>query len=320
MSESSTTPSATPSLPVPTRVPTVSVLVPVYNSARYLHQAIDSILAQSFCDFELLLLDDGSSDRSGEILQAYAAQDQRVRVTIRENRGIAKTLNELLAQAEGELIARMDADDIALPERFTQQVAFLQQHPEVVCVGGALDWIDARGNLLGHCPMPLDNAELQRWLVGGISLLHHPTAMARRQALLQVGGYDETMLASSDLDLWLKLGEIGELANLPNTLLQYRLHPDSITQAKQDRQAQDALAACERAWKRRGIQGEFIRQPVDYLKQTDFWLRCGWNSFLAGQRAAARRCGQRAISIRPLEWEAWRLLACALIKPIPAKQ
>ncbi len=297
--------------------PTVSVLMSVYNSARYLAEAVESILSQSFTDFEFLILDDGSQDNSAEILQAYAAQDSRIHLTLRQNRGITKSSNELIAQAKGELIARMDADDIALPERFARQVAFLQAHPEVVCVGGMLDWIDAKSQLIGHCPMPQSDAELQRQMLGGVSLLHHPTAMLRRAALLQVGGYNETMQTSSDLDLWLRLGEVGQLANLPETVLQYRLHSASITNAKQAQQTADALAACQRAWKRRGIQGEFIRQPADHLHQQQFWLRCGWDGFLTGERAVARRCGWRAIATAPLNLEAWKLLGCALLKPIP---
>jgi glycosyltransferase involved in cell wall biosynthesis len=297
--------------------PQISVLMPVHNSSRYLSQAVESILHQTLTDFEFLIIDDGSSDASPQILQAYVEQDARIQLTRQENRGIAKTRNQLLFQARGELVACMDADDVALPDRFARQVEFLQQHPQVVCLGGALDWIDYQGRCLGHCPMPEDNAEIQRLLLGGISLLHHPTAMARRAALWQVGGYDETMVASSDLDLWLRLGEIGELANLPDTLLHYRLHRKSITQARQTRQTADALAACQRAWQRRGIQAEFIRQPADHLKQPQFWLRCGWESFLQGRRAIARHCGIQAVMLQPFNREAWKLLGCALIKAIP---
>lgn len=297
--------------------PHVSVLIAVYNSARYLPAAIESVLAQSFSNFECVLIDDGSSDDSWKLMQDYAARDLRLRISRQDNQGIAKTRNRLLAEARGELIATMDADDVMLPDRLARQVEFLATHPQVVCVGGALDWIDEQGRLLGHCDVPESDTEIQRLLIGGISLLHHPCTMARRSALLQVDGYDETMMASVDLDLWLRLGEIGQLANLPDTVLQYRLHARSITHARQTRQTQDALSACQRAWKRRGIEAEFIRQPADHLKQHQFWLRCGWNNFLDGQRDVARYCGIRAISTRPVDWEAWRLLACALIKPTP---
>jgi glycosyltransferase involved in cell wall biosynthesis len=298
-------------------IPTISVLMPVYNSAQYLRQAVESILAQTFTDFEFLIIDDGSTDASLKILQTYAAQDQRIHLTTRENRGLARSLNQMLTYAKGEFIARMDGDDIAMPERFARQVEFLRREADVVCVGSAMDWIDEQSRFLGHCPVPESDQEIQRWLLGGISLLHHPCAMARRASVLEVGGYNETMMASSDLDLWLRLGEIGRLANLTDMLLQYRLHQQSITHANQVRQGSDALAACQRAWQRRGIEGEFIRKPADHLNQHDFWLKCGWHGFLDGQREVARRCGMRAIAIQPLALEGWKLLACALVKPLP---
>lgn len=301
-------------------IPSISVVMSVYNNAPFLREAMESILHQTFTDFEFLIMDDGSTDRSLAMLHEYAAQDARVVVFSRDNQGIARSLNELIATAKGEFIARMDADDIALPDRFANQVDFLRRHPKVLCVGGALDWIDAKGRFLGHCAMPESDAEIQNLLIGGISMLHHPTAMMRRSALATVGGYNESMVASSDLDLWLRLGDVGQLANISQTVLQYRLHPSSVTQAKQRQQAQDALAACQRAWKRRGIQGTFIRQPADHLNQLTFWLKCGWQNFIAGRRDAARRCGIQAIAIQPTNWEAWRLLACALIKPIPKSQ
>ncbi len=297
--------------------PSVSVLIAVYNSDRYLATAIESVLQQTFTDFECLLIDDGSTDRSGQILQAYAARDSRLRIFQQSNCGIAKTRNRLLAEARAEWVAVMDADDVMLPDRLERQVQFLSAHPEVVCVGGALDWIDQQGRLIGHLDMPQSDAEIQQLLLGGISLLHHPCTMVRRSALLQVGGYDETLMASVDLDLWLRLGEVGQLANLPETMLQYRLHSHSVTHAKQLQQSQDALTACQNAWKRRGIQREFIRQPADHLQQQQFWLHQGWNNFIQGQRSIARYCGMQAITLKPLTWEAWKLLGCALFKPTP---
>ncbi|MBF2072894.1 MAG: glycosyltransferase [Synechococcales cyanobacterium C42_A2020_086] len=297
-------------------LPPLSVLMPVYNGARYLRPAVDSILGQTWRDFEFLILDDGSTDASFRILQGYAAQDARISVFQRPHRGIAQSRNELLRHAQGQWIACMDADDISLPERFARQIAFLGSHPEVVCVGGAIDWIDAKGNWLGHCSMPETDADLQRLMLGGISLLHHPCTMARRSALLQVGGYDETLIASADLDLWLRLGEIGKLANLPDTVLQYRLHRKSITHVQQHQQHQDALTACQRAWQRRGLSGTFIRQPADHLNQTEFWLRCGWQGFQTGQRDVAKRCGLGAIRTQPLSWTAWNLFLCAWLKPM----
>ncbi|MBD3883571.1 glycosyltransferase [Phormidium tenue FACHB-886] len=297
--------------------PTVSALMPIYNVDRYLAAAIESILAQTWTDFELIIIDDGSTDGSGKILERYARRDERIKLSSRENRGISKTRNELLAQARGEFIAIVDGDDVSMPDRFARQVGFLRGHPNVLCVGSALDWIDEQDRHLGHCEMPQTDREIQSLLVGGISMLHHPCTMVRRSALLQVGGYDESLVASVDLDLWLRLGELGELANLPDTLLRYRLHSKSITHRRQNRQTSDAYAACQRAWQRRGIVGEFIRKPADHLHQHDFLLRCGWLSFNDGQREVARRCGLRAVAAQPLSVAAWKLLACSIVKPLP---
>ena len=122
--------------------------MPVYNAKRYLEEAIESILGQTFRDFEFLIIDDGSTDRSLAILKRYAAQDARIRLSSRTNAGYVVRLNEMLHQARGDLVARMDADDVALPERFAQQVEFLRSHPEVDVVGGAQERIDSNGYLL----------------------------------------------------------------------------------------------------------------------------------------------------------------------------
>src|SRR6476661_6105481 len=125
--------------------PPVSVLMPVYNAGRYVAEAVESILGQTYADFEFLIVDDGSTDRSRAILERYAARDPRIRLVSRPNTGYAAALNELLGLARGELVARMDADDVALPERLLRQVNYLRAHPEVVCVGTAVHLIDGGG-------------------------------------------------------------------------------------------------------------------------------------------------------------------------------
>jgi glycosyltransferase involved in cell wall biosynthesis len=163
----------------------------VFDAERYLRPAIDSILQQSFPDFELLLLNDGSADGSWTILQEYEARDARIQITSRENRGVPKTRNELLAMAQGEFVAVMDADDIALPDRLARQVEFLQQHPEVVCVGGSYQLIDEAGRLvLDRFALPKADAEVQAQLLAGFGGMHHPCllirsiARSRREAVL----------------------------------------------------------------------------------------------------------------------------------------
>ena len=306
-------------------MPLISVLMPVYNAQPYLAEAVDSILSQSLGDFEFLILDDGSTDRSLKILRAYAAQDPRIRLTSRANGGYVSALNVLLSQAQGELIARMDADDIALPERFAQQAEFLHQHPNVVCVGGAQTWIDAAGRVLLHHPEAEQDAEIQRLALSGQTPINHPSAMMRRSALLQVGGYDEALCPAEDLDLWLKLGEIGQLANLGSTVLQYRQHSRSVSERHQLEQTAKRRLACERAWARRGIEGSIQAQfheappwrPVDRPSRHRFMTLYGWWFFNAGNRQAALIYSLKAIQALPWATEGWKLLACALVKPMP---
>lgn len=304
-------------------MPAVSVLLPVYNAERYLAEAIESILKQSFTDFEFLITDDGSTDRSRQILQTYAAQDRRIRLHLRDNKGLIYTLNEMLQQAQGEFLARMDADDIATPQRLALQVDFLQQHPEVVCVGGAFDLIDPQGRTVQWIPMPQPNDEIQQMLLIGRTIINHPCALIRRAALLQIGGYDATMKTVEDLDMLLRLGEIGQLANLPETVLKYRFHTNSVSAKNIVFQSQMAQKACEAAWKRRGIQGHYdspqpwYRPTPEPDSQQQFLHRYGWWAFCNGFRRTAAECGIKAIVANPKTLESWKLFAAALIKPLP---
>src|SRR5687768_11090116 len=135
-------------------VPTISVVMSVYNAGRFLRPAVDSILAQTFSDFEFIIIDDGSTDRSPDVLREYAARDGRIRLTVRPNRGLTRTLNEAIKQARGEFVARMDCDDVALPDRFEKQLAYLRADPTIVCVGGYFELIDGKGRLLTRLRPP----------------------------------------------------------------------------------------------------------------------------------------------------------------------
>lgn len=305
-------------------MPLVSVLMAAYNCERYVAQAVTSVLNQSLQDFELIIVNDGSTDRTLKILQRYAAQDQRICLISRENQGIPRTRNELLAAATAELIAIMDADDIALPNRLAQQVEFLQQHPEVVCLGSAFELIDAKGRFLTKLPVPLYNDEIQQQILAGHAAIFQPCAMLRRSTVQQIGGYDETMPQAEDLDLWLRLGEVGELANLPEALVQYRLHANSVSEQDCALQRQKALEACQRAWQRRGITGTFEasnhwRPGNDRASQHRFMTQYGWWAFNSGERQTAMIYGIKAIRALPFRAEGWQLLRCALLKPLPGQ-
>ncbi len=304
------------------KAPTISVIMPVYNADRYVAQAVDSILAQSFTDFEFLIIDDGSTDRSYEILRRYAVRDDRIHLISRSNTGYVIALNEMLRLSQGEFIARMDADDVSLPDRFQCQVTFLRQHPEVVCVGGSHEIIDAQGRLLTTLKLPESDEEIQRLALAGHGSICHPCAMIRRSAILAIGGYNEALMPAEDLDLWLRLGELGHLANLAEPVLRYRLHMKSVSEQNTMRQRQRAREACEHAWQRRGITGHFEasdrwRPGSDRASRLVFTLKYGWWAFNSRQRGTAIHYGLQAITINPFKLEAWKLLIAAIVKPLP---
>jgi glycosyltransferase involved in cell wall biosynthesis len=207
-----------------TPTPAISVLMPVYDAGRFLAPAVESILAQTFSDFELIAIDDGSVDDSGQVLAAFAASDTRIRVFGQENRGIVATLNRALELARAPLVARMDADDLSRPDRFAKQVAYLREHPEIAVLSGAMDLIDANGTYLRTDVFPTAPDAIKRELPDRCCICH-PAVMARTLTLRSVGGYRLNAEHAEDYDLWLRVSEVGEIANLPDVLLSYRMHP-----------------------------------------------------------------------------------------------
>ncbi len=203
--------------------PTISVVLPVFNSEPHLGLAVDSILSQSFQDFELIAVEGGSNDASRAILEAFAARDRRVRVIAQTGKGLVGALNQGVALARGEFLARMDADDISHPTRFATQLAFLRGNRDVAVVGCALVLIDGEGRRVRDVDYPQHPSEVARRLETE-SVLAHPTVMMRRDAVLRVGGYREVLDYAEDYDLWLRMSEHHSLANLPDRLLSYRHH------------------------------------------------------------------------------------------------
>ena len=292
----------------------------VYNGEAFVGQAVESILAQTFGDFEFLVLDDGSKDASLDVLRPYAERDKRIKLTTRPNKGLTKTLNELFAQSTGDFIARMDCDDVALPDRFATQLAALRSDPALVCVGGCFQLIDADGRVLTTLKPPADDAEIQRQALAGHGSICHPTAMIRREALETIGGSDEAFRIAQDLDLWLRLGEVGKLGNVPQTVLKFRLHEGSVSEKKGLEQRKFARMACERAWQRRGMTDAVFEAAEPWRPGTDaesrmgFALKYGWWAFNSGERRTALHYGVRAVRAKPLRAEPWKLLLCAAVK------
>jgi glycosyltransferase involved in cell wall biosynthesis len=205
--------------------PTISVVVPVYRAARYLAAAVDSILAQTFADFELILVFDHSDDGTEEILECYARADSRVRVIENSSKKqLAAALNVGLAAALGRFIARMDADDIASPTRFAAQIEFLEQHPDIALCGTAADIIDREGRVVGHFS-PSTGTERVRIAAEYAPPLFHPTWMMRHELARSLGGYRD-MSHAEDYDFQLRALDAGfKLDNLPIIGLTYRRDP-----------------------------------------------------------------------------------------------
>jgi glycosyltransferase involved in cell wall biosynthesis len=296
--------------------PILSVLMPVHNAEPYLAEAVESILGQTFADFEFLIVDDGSTDRSRAILERYAARDRRIRLTSRPNTGHSVALNEMLARARGELVARMDADDVALPERFERQVTYLRAHPDVVCIGTAVQMIDRAGRLLGEAHPGMDHAEIQRQAMAGRCPLNHPSVMMRRASLAAVGGYRPEFQPAEDLDLWLRLGEVGLLANLPEPLMRYRQHTASFSERHHQVQLERSAAAVLEACRRRGIPPEEMAlqpwRPVDRASRAETYVGYGWRGLERGDYAMAVHYAGKAIGQAPWRRGGWWLLARVL--------
>lgn len=219
----------------------ISVLMAVYNGERYLGQAIESILRQSFGDFEFVIMDDASTDGTSSILKKYALADNRIRLIRNEkNLGLSKSLNRGLEQAIGTYIARMDADDIARPERLATQLAWLKAHPEILVLGSAVQMIDENGCQLATNPPPCTSIEM-RWtsFYGQQFVVCHPSVMIRRELFERFGFYAE-IPTSQDLELWGRLMYENPypIANLDQVLLDYRVHSKAISTKQSELQFQ----------------------------------------------------------------------------------
>lgn len=205
----------------------VSVLLPVFNAETTLRTALTSVLDQSFADLEAVVIDDGSDDSSSRIVADIASEDSRVRLFKQSHQGVTAALQAGLRNCRGKYIARMDADDIAMPERFAKQVAYLEAHRDVVVLGGAARLSVPGRSLITTIDPPLTHDALV-WALKSGSPFVHSTVVMRRETLVQVGGYRAAFRFSQDYDLWLRLAEIGRLANLSDIVLEYRVSPEQI--------------------------------------------------------------------------------------------
>lgn len=213
-------------------MPKISVVMPAYNAEKYIAEAIDSILAQTFGDFEFIILNDCSTDRTEQIILSYS--DERIVYLKNEkNMGVAATLNRGLSVARGEYIARMDADDISLPERFARQVAYLDEAPQTAVLGCNVECFED-GKTLSTGGSSTDPAQMRVDMFFSCGLAH-PGVMMRRAVIAEQGGYDPEFEGLEDYELWCRVQENWQILALPEVLLRYRIHGGQVTKNPSER-------------------------------------------------------------------------------------
>lgn len=230
-------------------LPLVSVLMPTYNSGRFIDAAIESILCQTYAAFELIVLDDGSTDNSAERIEHWAATDKRMRAARNDrNRGIVYTRNRLFSEAspEAKYFAIMDSDDISMPNRLAHQVDFLEANPDYGLVGGHNLIIDGDGRTVGIRRYPLNHEGILRVLTR-YNAISQPTVMLRRSVIDEIGYYDPLLTVCEDYDLWFRMAIQYRIANLDEVTLSYRISPNQSKQQQLRRTIRHTLDI-QRKW------------------------------------------------------------------------
>jgi glycosyltransferase involved in cell wall biosynthesis len=299
-------------------MPTVSVLLPVHDAMPHLPEALGSLLAQEGVDFEVIALDDASTDDGGAYLDGV--RDARLRVLHLPRMGLTRALNVGLRESAAPLVARMDADDVSLPGRLAAQRRFLDADPGVVVVGCQAEVIDGEGRRQSDWNFPADDLGIKLMLARDETPLLHPGVMARREAVMAVGGYDESLACAQDRDLWWRLIDRGRFANLPEALVRYRRHGASVTGRRSEEQLRLADAMTRRHLAGFGV----VRDDDQYraYRAVDRALR----EFRPGEvaeadlgayvgvidrllRLLAGRCGADPAAVLAARRERWRQLA-----------
>lgn len=299
--------------------PKLSVVMSVHNGEAHITEAIDSLLVQTFKAFELIIVNDGSTDKTAKILAAY--NDPRLRIITQTNRGLVVSLNRAISVAETPLIARHDADDKSEPDRLEQQMKYLKKQPDVVIVGSSIKVMNAQGRVLHEHRVLLNDPELKQEL-----LVHSPFAhgsvMFRKTAFDKAGGYQQTEWPAEDYGLWLRLSEQGKFGNLDEPLYIYREHSGGISSQNQVLQNQIRDYLRTKAWRQpdkflkdKILTGDYPARPMGQFRVERITqnLLFSWHQSLRlGRPVTAARIKRLLISDRGLRRKAGRLAAIKL--------
>lgn len=254
---------------MPSSPPAVSVVMPVHNGEKYLRAAIDSVLRQTLANFELIIVNDGSTDGTAEIIQGY--RDPRIRIIRLEKAGLVKALNEGIDASSGLLVARMDADDVCSSERLARQCEYMHNHPDIDILCSDVNIINANGLLIGkQVQREFNNDVLRDALLyqRTIKPIIHPSVMARKEVFSALSGYREYE-AGEDHDLWLRALDRFKFARTHEVLLDYRIHSGGVSRSKSSRQAaSSAMSAVNYLVKRSAGIDLFVDHPEVFRKST----------------------------------------------------
>jgi len=285
----------------------------VHNGERYLREAIDSILSQTHENLEFIIVDDGSTDGTADIIRSYS--DVRIRnARNQQNLGLTKSLNKGIALAHGEYIARQDADDVSEPDRLERQLDVIEADRDLVLLGTWSRDIDEHGRVVGHFDLPLDHESMLGNALNGMTPVRHPSILVRRSALEKIGGYADEFPFAQDLDLILRIAEVGRVGNIRDRLLRYRVHEYSITTAQGNTQVSCAREICNRARQLRGMPDleksfqphRLIQSPAEQLHSVT-WI-ASWAAENGYNRTAFAYL-VKAFYMAPLNKAVWRAAA-----------
>ncbi len=228
-----------------TPLTTISVLTCCYNAKDFVEEAVESILHQSYKDFEYVVIDDGSTDKTLSILKKHAVKDRRIVLIEKDHSGLTASLNVGLELAKGKWIARLDADDIAMPERLSHQLEFVQNYHDVVLLGGGCIEINTIGAPVKKHTYPQEHSALINRLENGGAFFPHSSAFFNKELIMKMGGYNLKFTRAQDIDIFLRIGETALMACLPMPVVKLRRHPQMISNTNQG-SLQPTLAMCAR--------------------------------------------------------------------------
>ncbi len=285
----------------------ISVIMPAYNAEKFIRPAIESILNQTYKDFEFIIVDDGSTDSTVEIIQEYESQDPRLTLIQNQHGGGNRARNTAIDMAKHEWVACLDADDVAYPNRLERQLEYLEANPDIVVLGSYMDKIDVEGNIIGHTQVGPTSVEAFKQLdrTKHVAVVVNPSAIFNRKIALQVGKYDERLTAAQEVELWDRMSAFGPVVVLPESLVQYRIHGNSTSVKKyfEQRMYHDFIVERYKA----KLQGKTLTleqhlknyKGLPILRRIirDMRIRGGLHYRIAGVRVANKQYGRAIFSL-----------------------